>query len=98
MAHDNTAKVYYAEPHVQFKKLVWPNPKHKGITYLAGYQQYMHEWRLLMRIIPAREVPNPKRLAGIMMRAIRPFDLKERVRSRNIAGKEPYPRNRRVAE
>ena len=90
--------VIFAEPDKELRKLVWRNPEEVGESYVRAFERYKTLWRDLVRSIPRAELPPPKSLARIIRDAIQPPALANRVASRLVTGKEPYPFKRGVQQ
>ena len=95
---ENSGPVIFVEPDKELRKLEWRNPEEVGESYVRVFERYKTLWRDLVHSIPRTELPPPKSLAKIIRDAIQPPALANRVASRLVTGKEPYPFKRGVQQ
>ena len=59
-------------------------------THMQAYEAYTTSWGTLMRTVLAVQKPQPKELAKIMLKAVRPMGLQNRIRKKTLDGLGPH--------
>jgi hypothetical protein len=73
----------------KFKHLQWPS--HGKMTHTERLDQFLTAWFDFAATIHAAHMPTDKSLCRLMLKAIRPDELRERVESRMNSGLQPQP-------
>lgn len=72
---EEKGKVQHAKPLRAFKQLKWTLKN----TNIGGFEDYIAKWTKLKRTIPAVQMPSEEKLQKVLLKAVKPLELKERV-------------------